>query len=367
MFPDGVRWQRLNMGPVLREFNERRLGSAADAIERADNRATIVFAMGVMLGSKLVVISIIAGVGFVIIAALGSIFGVHFDLPAVFTVIFVLVLVPFLIAKAYDQRGTRQPRIQRILMRIFTFVHLPHLAERMRERWVSTRRPDSPAKRGILLRVFSASWNIGIGRNSYAWMLLTSQIGEFRTLLVIWFIFVPVTIIGGINVFVLRSSEWIGNYALFPHIANGSNAINAAYYDDQRNVVRSEATPYIQSAVVTDPFIKLVVPYQPNRDAAAMKRLCASALRMDDAHARAQNTLDCLGTLHAVTLDGVPARNLRYDVGSDIRNGQPALVAMIDVRALAAGRHELIVQRAPSARNRDGDEAITQYVIPFWR
>ena len=126
--------------------------------------------------------------------------------------------------------------------------------------------------------------------------------------------------------------------------------------------------PYIQSAVVTDPCLKLVVQYQPNHDAAAMQRLCAAALDIRDPHERAEDTLDCLGKLHALTLDGKPVPDLRYQAGSDARTQRPALVAMIDLRALAPGRHELRVERAPAAPgSTDERDKITQYVIPFWR
>ena len=41
---------------------------------------------------------------------------------------------------------------------------------------------------------------------------------------------------------------------------------------------------------------------------------------------------------------------------------------MIDVRALAPGRHELRVMWAPAATSRDKSrDAINEYVIPFWR
>jgi hypothetical protein len=111
-----------------------------------------------------------------------------------------------------------------------------------------------------------------------------------------------------------------------------------------------------------------VVPYQPDRDGAAVQRQCAAALDMTEAKVRAEHTLDCLGELHAVTLDGQPLQALRYQTGSDARTRRPALVAMIDVRALAPGRHELRVMRAPAATSRDKSrDAINEYVIPFWR
>ncbi|CAM5559248.1 hypothetical protein [Rhodanobacter lindaniclasticus] len=110
------------------------------------------------------------------------------------------------------------------------------------------------------------------------------------------------------------------------------------------------------------------MPYQPGRDNGALQRDCAPALALAEANARAEGTLACLTRLHAVSLDGQPIADLRYESGSDARAGRPALVTMIDLRALAPGRHELRVMRSPampdSAQRRD---RTNEYVIPFWR
>jgi hypothetical protein len=170
-----------------------------------------------------------------------------------------------------------------------------------------------------------------------------------------------------------KSPYRLGSYAAFPYLANDSRAINAAHYDDQRDSAHDPAVPYIQSAVIDTPYLQLVVPYQPDRDGAAMKRQCAAPPALTDPtvtdpNARAEHTLDCLGKLHAVTLDGKPLPELGYQTGSDARAHRPALVAMIDVRALAPGRHELRVMQPPAEASRDKSrDATGEYVIPFWR
>jgi hypothetical protein len=199
---------------------------------------------------------------------------------------------------------------------------------------------------------------IGIGRTQYVWLLLSSRIGEVRFVLLIWLIVVPTAIFGALTLLPSDSPYRLGEYAAFPYLANSSRAINAAYYDDQRDLIRDPAVPYIQ----------LVVPYQPGRDTAALRQQCAAALDVTEAPARAEHTLDCLGKLHAVTLDGKPVAGLRYETGSDARARRPALMAMIDVRSLTPGRHELRVANAPPAPGRKPErDPIDEYVIPFWR
>jgi hypothetical protein len=59
--------------------------------------------------------------------------------------------------------------------------------------------------------------------------------------------------------------------------------------------------------------------------------------------------------------------DLHYDAGSDARTQRPALEAMIDVRALAPGRHELAIASAPSTTEDGTSEPSDPWVIAFWR
>ena len=107
--------------------------------------------------------------------------------------------------------------------------------------------------------------------------------------------------------------------------------------------------------VASSAYLKLVVPYRPGVDDDA-----AACARGHGAQ-RAAALLDCLQQRHAVQLDGASLPALRYDIGSDPRTDRPALVAMIDVRALPPGRHVLRIARPAS------DPAAAHAEIAFWR
>jgi hypothetical protein len=157
----------------------------------------------------------------------------------------------------------------------------------------------------------------------------------------------------------LQSPGNIGNYAEFPDPPSISGrTLDAAHYDGLRDPVHDPAVPYLDNIVATGPYLRLVVPFRPGEDDVALRRDCAAAVHAGDPVA----VLDCEPRAHPVTLDGKSLRELRYDAGSDARADRPALVAMIDIRALAPGRHELRVRRAVPDPD-DGDV----YVIPFWR
>ena len=337
VFPEGVHWERLRLGPIRRSFAQTRLSPASTLIERADNRATVVFALGVMLGSLLLAITLVAGLLFGAFAALQWATDIRPDALPLLGIAVGVFLLPFLAAHLLDRR-------------------------------FGASLGATSWQRRAVTRVYEAYARVGVGRNAYLWTLVSSRVGEVRLLLLVYSIVLPVAACAVLNLIMLNYPGWLGNYAAFPYFATGSHSVNAANYDDQRNAARGKAVPFIQSAIVTDPYLRLVVPYQPERDNYALQRSCAPMLALIDEQARDEGTLACLTRLHAVSLDGKPLTALRYESGSDARAGRPALVAMIDVRALAPGRHELVVMRAPkSPRDKDRHDQTSRYVIPFWR
>lgn len=335
VFPDGVRWESLRIGRTLREVLQRRDRGAAASIESADNRASMVFAFGVMMAMTLLWLSLIALLAFAVSMVIGHTTHRHINALYVFFSLGALVMLLLGAATLLDRAIGRRLRPggtpQRMLSGIFTLY----------------------ARTG-LLRGFSVARVLEshIGPRRFQWLTLA----------------VVMPVITGVVVSMLAwsASVRIGDYEGFPHFAGQSRrAVAAAHYDDQRDVMHDPVTPYIQSEVVTGPYLKLVVPYSPRHDTPALQRTCPAArlARTDNTHADA--VLDCLAALHAVTLDGKALTSLRYDAASDPRTDRPALQAMVDVRSLAPGRHELRVARAPPAPG-SHDRHDRAWVIPFW-
>jgi hypothetical protein len=332
IYPDGVRWDQLRMGPIQREMEQRRAPKAEVAIERADNRATTVFAIGVMLATVLLSISLVLLVGYTLGITAARQMGIDVDPANLFAGIALLVLLPFALSSAIDRR----------------------FGERL--------APNGWFAR-ILSAVMSFYSRIGMGRWSGPTRLVASHEGE-RGLLFITILVFGVAVSGAIySMKFLQDPERTGDYAAFPAFADGSRTVDASHYDDQRDAMHDPIGAYIQSAVVAGPYVRLTVPYAPQRDTAAM-RGCAVPAGTDDAKAAAR--LNCLQSLHGVQLDGKPLADLRYELASDPRTDRPALLAMIDVRALPPGRHELQVAHPPkSGEKRKDDPGFDR--IPFWR
>ena len=333
VYPEGIRWDRLRMGPIMRDIESARARPFAAIIERADNLATIVFALGVTLALFVLPIAS-AAIG---ISALGiavsNLTGRRIGIATTMMTVFAIVMIPFVAAMILDRR------------------------------FGGTLAADGLARRTIT-RVLGVYTRFGMSRTGNPIMAsLGSHVSDAKMTAATIALILFALIASAISLVAVKSPQRIGNYSLFPAIKDGSRTIDASHYDDQRDAVHDEPTAYIQSSIVVGPYLRLTVPYDPQRDSAAMHG-CAVPTGTDDAQAAAK--LECLQTLHGAMLDGKPLADLRYEIGSDPRTDRPALVAMIDVRALAPGRHELQVAYPPkSGGKRKDDPGFDR--IPFWR
>jgi hypothetical protein len=344
VYPQGILWDRLRIGPLQRQVEAERDPGMPSMIERADNRATVVFAIGVMMATMIVTIASALAVGFVAIAL------------------------------ATQQTGLQINVAQAVLMALLAAM-LPWLAAVQADRAFGDRLAPGGFLQRLLTAVLRAYARIGLARGSNPTMALLSSHGGERRMIVLTIVLMFVAVGGAaISFDFLQAPGHFGSYALFPSSAASTAA--SGHYDDERNPARGQAVPYIQSAIVPGPYLKLVVPYQPGRDDPALRHACPAILLLKGG-ARSAAALACLADLHAVHLDGKPLAGLRYEVGDDARTDRPALLAMIDLRGLAPGRHELVVARPakqlggddppedPGADDGEG-KADTPYRIAFW-
>lgn len=326
--PRGIDWDRLEAGPLTREVERERLGSLDQVVERADNRATTVFAAGVTMAMILVVMTLLVG----LVLALATLVPA-LDPGNALVALFAVVLGTFALAQVADRRlGPRLPEGSR------------------RRRWLRA-----------LLAVYA---RLGLGAAGNPVMgILASHGGRRRVALLVAGIMLLATWGVVAALAAMRAPERLGSYALFPQPAEGAPGVLArAHYDDERDPARDPLVPYVQSAVATGPYLRLVVPYEPQRDEAALRRHCPDLAGLAGA-ALAARARQCLRAVREVRLDGAVVET-PFEVGGDPRTQRPALVAMLDLRGLARGRHELQVARSPSPDA--GGTPAAPFRIPFW-
>jgi hypothetical protein len=334
VYPAGIDWTRLRMGPVQREVEQRHYGSAESTIDRADNSATIVFAIGVMLASLLLVLSIFLLVVYAAAHWLVARFALQLDPGKTLLWIIAIVLLPIPLAVQFDRR-------------------------------FGSRVTSGGKVHALLARVFGVYGRLGMGQAANPTIaLLSSRSSRLRTTLATMAIVIVAVMTAVMSYKIASDPSRFGSYALFPRMEPGSGqSFDAAHYDDARNPDRDAAVPYIQAAVITGPYLHLVVPYRPVLDDPALQHDCKDAGAADNKAAELR--FACLQRLHAVTLDGEPVR-ADFVIGSDPRTDRPALVAMIDVRALAAGRHLLSIAQ-PALPNDPETKPMLLDRIAFWR
>src|SRR5690606_1614175 len=103
VYPQGVQLSKLRMGPIQRAIEEARPDTTTDAIERADNRASVVFAIGVTIASILAVVCIVFCGGLLLAKLLTLAMGWQVDMAVLPIIVFAVVIGPFALALSLDQ------------------------------------------------------------------------------------------------------------------------------------------------------------------------------------------------------------------------------------------------------------------------
>ena len=327
IYPEGVRWDGLRMGPIQREYEQGRASRPDDVIDRADNRATTVFALGVMMATLLLSVSVLVAGVFALGTVAIRLSGISVNASNLLLGCVLLAVLPVVVLTLVDRR-------------------------------IGARLPDGGLARRVIRAGFRCYGVFGMRRGNNVLAMLASHGGERRTMLLVFACFMPVLLAVMFGSRAMQSPERLGSYGMFPDpSALPGHALAAVHYDRLRDPSRDPAVPYIEDPVVVGPYLRLTVPFIPGRDDRAMRAACADAAANE-----ALRSLQCLQRVHAASIDGKPVADLRYDAGTDARTERPALVAMIDVRGLARGRHELRVGRAAPDADEDRD-----WRIAFWR
>ena len=333
VYPGGVRWQNLPMGPVSRAVIERDEPAMAQSIEQADNRATRVFgtgfgfAMVMLLPILLVVIGMAVGL-------LANLFLGPGHAALAFGIFLAMLLLPWAAAMTIDRRFG------------------PRLAE-------------GGAVVSALRSVLRFYQRIGLGRrNNKLLSLFTSHEGRVRTFVVALLVVLPVATFVAIPRSVSKGRISFGDYPALPaaSVFNGDNAPSEFYADLGGDRFTADPLPYIQSRVVQGDYLELFIPYLPRAHAPALRSSCPAAASGSAAGTASREGLACLARLEDIRLDGAPVA-VPLDASTDPQTGQRGVLAMIPVRTLVQGRHELSLLDAgePEAGPH------RRYRIPFWR
>lgn len=344
-FPRGAGGsRRLRSGPLQRAVQARRGRSAAAAVARASRRASIAFAFGVMVAGMLLGLGVVMGLVFAAVA--------------------------FLLPASTAEDGDIAILVTLILLMVWFGVRA--LTRWLDRRW-GARLPRGSRRQRALAAVLGVYARLGGLRRFSTARILAAQLGPLRFRLFIAGL-VVLALVGtmmSLNRWNLRG-EGIGDFALFPDASAQSAPVHPWFYADSRATAFGMPMPYLETRVIEGPYVGLVVPWLAAWDDPALRATCAVApqvlVRGKQEDADAAALLACLTELHPVHLDGELLADPQYELGIDRFGPRPALVAMIDARALAPGRHEIRVRAGAEPWDAESEsQGAHEFRIPFWR
>jgi hypothetical protein len=352
VFPKGIRWDELKIGPIARRMYERRTPSLGRVIAVLDNFCSIIFSMGMMFVVLFLFSATIVGVtgGLGWLLSKGITGGRYFD-AWFLGIVAIFVAIP-LVSGLLDRKLG------------------PKLA------------PDSTAYRVISAALrFSFALNFVRSIGPMMWVLM-SNIGRRKAVLALYAGLMGIIFVSTVDVMVRRGAVGLNNYDYYgPSVLHG---VASAHYENQRKPDANPREPMIQSDIIRDPYVRLFIPYSPGRHNAALAQACpglkplqAEGLQVGGdtpvPDSLAVPALRCIAKVHDVKLDGAPIPNLDFAFYEHPATGLRGVVAYIAVDSLPRGRHVLTVMPAPPVPTPTDSADLADarwkqpYVIPFWK
>lgn len=349
VFPWGVRWEEVRQGRLVKEEYRKLLPSLPTLIARTDNFCSVLFSFGFLL-------VLMFGLS---IVALGLLTAVEYALARVF---FGGVVPPWVSITA--------PLV----------ITLPLVLPSMLDRAFGERLdPDGWVARALRASL-RGGYRLGLmGVYGPIMMILFSNIRR-KVIVPVFFL-----AFGGLMMFVVAARMAQGGKLSvdgFEYLPADPDArtVDYRYYESQRPADELfDRAPSIQSDVISDPYVKLFIPYVPIRHNAAVAARCPGVRPLNTAglsvHLDARPPSDkaseavlrCLAGIHQVTLNGAPLRDPGFQFYSQPRTGLRGIVAYIPTAGLPRGRNVLTVQPVQrQARQAVRRSPEPPYVIPFW-
>ena len=342
IYPGGPRWDNLAGGPLAKRLTRETVGDVDEAIERADNQASLVFGYGILAAQLSLMIMVVSLVFFSLIALLRAVGVPERHEPWIVAGLVVLLVLPLLVDKYLVPRLAAN----NVLTRLITW----------------------------LMRV---SFGLTLSRlqqplNS----LITTNVGGKRGPWVLIAVIYSVLALATFDTFqrLDRGHSLRGN--ALAETERDFGLLPTHYAGYRKGALRLSVSPFIESEVIRGPYLKLTLPYQARRHDALIERACppteieneSPAQRRELERRSWQARADCFGGLFQIQLNGRALGDLTFHRIQGVDDAVDGVVAMIDVRDLGPGRHILQLAHLDAARtDADPDDPPPPHLIEFWR
>ena len=339
VFPNGIRYDALKAGPLAKDVLLRRIRPMTESIESADNRATIVFGIGVSIVIVLVPVAFSVTVMFGFAALVAWLTGLQDQTANLVLLLMALIFLPYMASAVVDSRSAGKMAPGSLAHRV-TRATLEFYAR------IGMSRAANP-----LVTVFS------------------SNIGERRAQAIIFTVMTVAMLSSLVGLLLSQMTLGVGSFGAFPDTRRGmSSTVEGRAYASSHDVGWSPLTPFLPDQVVRGDYARLVVPYVPKLHEHLMEACGTQGAfdLSDEERARREQLLTCFSGELTVRLDKLPV-TLRPDWYTDPARDLRGLLYMIPVGDLPEGRHELTILARPEKTAEAGEDPEQPFVIAFWR
>lgn len=351
VFPAGVRWDSLPYGPVSKEEWRPRVGSLQPMIDRADRFGSIIFSSSLALVATfafgLVFTAAAGGLAF----AASSLFLGGEYMGRLYGAALLLLALPSAVVKWVDQRyGARWPEGSAA------------------RKWL---------RRGATLSFYASGGSAILS----VWLILSSNLSRRVVSTTVALVFTSLFAFFLVkDVLVRKGAIAADGYAYLPE-GDGPRSMDAAYYESLRPGGESyDRSPSIPSDVVEGPYLRLFLPYSPERMNAALRTRCPGLPELGGSGVRIpmldrrraapgaeERVLACWARLQPVKLNGVSVQP-SFRFFTHPQTGVRGVVAYLPTAPMARGENVLEVGAVPRAgKDPLHRPAPRPHLIPFWR
>jgi hypothetical protein len=349
VFPGGIRWEELKVGPISKEIYREFLPPLPKTIARLDNFASALFSFAFL---------IVAVFAFTIVF-FGAVSAISYGLAQTF----------------HDGRHTRE-----YVIAIAAVVIVPSVVLGLYDKkWGDRLDPHGRPRRIIkwVLRTFN-SINI-LRLTGPILVTLMTNVGRTKITVAFYAAVVGLVLVTSFDRLARRGLISVNGYDFF---GNSSRlGIDSRFYESQRDPeAQYGRLPSIQADIIRDPYVKLFIPYFPRRHNPAVARVCPGikplqtrGIQLVDppvADSLATPVLECLARIHNVAVNAVPRPDLEFRFYEQPVRGTKGIIAYIRADTLPAGRNVITLMPVPpEVLPKDTTNAAWNrpYVIWFWK
>jgi len=350
VFPQGIQWNRTKLGPLSLRRYRVGIGSLAQSIEKVDDLCSLVFSFGFLVVFIWIYFVLVLMVSALVGIGLSWLFFGGNSSALVFWIVGFSIIIGQPLTEIIDRTFGGRVRSGGIL-------------ERVLQSMVNISFSISPIRL--------------IGSTQLTLATNTSNM-RVSVILVVCMVALAGVQIGGLVLG--QGIVRIDSLVYFPDNLR-DHGMDPRHYRSKRGPrVVEPGIPSIQSDLVADPYLKLLIPYNPRRHNHLVAEVCPdlkplSKNGLDGGRGKklkaehVQMAAECLGSLFEISIDGHTPPDIHFDFTIEYGTGLEGIITFLPLDTLGPGRHELLILTPPKPGPRAEDTPPPEpvrHLIPFW-